>query len=130
VGFDYFQVSWYIVYAIAAISIPIFLIRLLRTIPYYVKHGKMGDNDDGVYFSFKKTFKEKVIMFLYETHPGAIAMDAVFTGLSGLLVWMAWGLIPIIGTVALIIYGLTSFAKQLRNRHLKKEEFVEALKGK
>lgn len=128
-GSLYYEISQYIVYAIAAISIPVFLFRLLRTIPYYVKHGKMGDCDDGVLFCFKKTFKAKIMLFLNETHPSAIFFDALVTAIFGLIMFAAWGLVPIIGAIALIIYGLVSFAKYLRERHLKKEEFVQALKG-
>ncbi len=135
VEFDYFQISWYIVYTLMVIFIPALLVRLLRIMPVYIKTGSMGDSDNSwVFNTYRKlSFLEKLPKQLYnlfmETHPEAIITDAIAIGLLGLVLFIAWGLIPFIVVIALFFYGIISLAKHLRERHVKKEEFVQALKG-
>lgn len=126
---DYFTISWYIVYAIAIFFVPVLLFRLFRTIPYYVKNGNMGSDDNDLMFAWDKDSKGRIYNLFNETHPGAILMDAVTLTGAGVALFIAWGLVPIVAAGALIVYGITKYAQYLRNRHLKKQEFVGKLKG-
>lgn len=128
-GALYFTISEYIVWAVGIIFVPILLFRLLRTLPYYVKNGKMGNDDNDLMGVGRDKTKSKLHHLLNETHPSCIALDAaVITGI-GIALFMAWIAVPIIAAGWLVIYGIMKYAQHLRNRHLKKEEFVENLKG-
>jgi hypothetical protein len=94
-----------------------------------VKNGNMGNDDNDLMFGWNKDSKGRIYNLFNETHPGAILMDAVTLAGVGVALFIAWGLVPIVTVGGLIIYGIMRYAKYLRNRHLKKEEFVEKLKG-
>lgn len=112
-----------------AFFVPVLLFRLFRTIPYYVKNGNMGNDDNDLMFGWSKDSKGRIYNLFNETHPGAILMDAVTLAGVGVALFIAWGLVPIVATGALLVYSITKYAQYLRNRHLKKLEFVDKLKS-
>ena len=102
----------------------IFLVRVLRIFPIYVKTGKYGDINNGMLsdnFSIRQ--------FLTETHPVVITVDfgvtlfifCVCLVLSRILIYIA---------IALWFgYGIRWLALHARDRFVKKQEFVDKLKG-
>lgn len=126
----YFTISLYFTYAIAAFVLPLFLIRLLRAFPYYVKHGKLGTADNTIFLGdHKRKLKVVIRDYFIETHPGAIGGDIILTLLLTLLLFMCWGLIPIMILCSLSWISVGKLATHMREQHLKKQEFHSALKG-
>lgn len=135
--FDYFTISWIIVYSMAVLIIPIFVVRLLRIFPFYVKNGYMGGDDNTILFatiiSGKQSNPEgrrKVLRnFFLETHPGAILQDVFATAIIGFILFIAWIAIPPIAIGWFIFWCIIKLAKHMREQYVKKEEFVAKLDG-
>lgn len=125
----YFTIGWHLGLGIATTSAFLLLSRLFRTLPFYVKNGTMGDNGNDLMFDSGKTKTGRLYNLLNETHPTAILTDAFTLALITLAVGIGWGLAPIWALGWVFIRGIVKYAQYLRNRHLKKEEFVEKLKG-
>lgn len=130
--FDYFIVSQYITVSIAAITIPIFIVRLFRTFPFYVKNGHVGKSANNIMLcklsnleECKKTFHK----FLTETHPLAIFQDVLSTVVIGFILSLAWMAIPPIAIGWFIFWCIIKLAKHMREQYVKKEEFVAKLDG-
>lgn len=130
--FDYFAISWIIAYSIAGLTIPIFVVRLLRTFPFYVKNGHMGDDENSIMFAKLSNLekrKKALHRFLTETHPTAILYDVVAIFFIVLVLILAWIAIPPIAIVWFIFRCIIKLAKHMRKQHLKREEFLDVLKG-
>jgi len=135
--FDYFTVSQYIVFIIAVITIPIFIFRLLRIFPMYVKTGSVGDEDNTFLFTrnlfgkraTSETRRKLLHNFLTETHPIAIFMDLLVVAIICVLLFIFWAAIPFILVIWLMLWSVIKFAKHLRKKYVKKEEFVARLDG-
>jgi len=89
----------------------------------------MGDSGNDLMFDSGKTDTGRLYNLFNETHPTAILTDAFTLTLITLVVGIGWGLAPIWALGWLAVRGIVTYAQYLRNRHLKKEEFVEKLKG-
>lgn len=126
----YFTISFYFTYAIAALVLPLFLIRLIRAFPYYVKHGNLGTADNTIWLGDDKRELRVIIRdYFVETHPGAIGGDIVLTLLFMILLHICWGFVPIVILGYLIWVSVGKLATHMREQHLKKQEFHAALKG-
>ena len=102
----------------------ILLYRILRIFPTYVKTGKVGNMDhmamgDGL----------KLKWLLTETHPLPIAMDGLMMGFLIFVTMIFSSLLPYVFAVAIISYGIYRLAIYMRKQHVRKEEFIDALKG-
>jgi len=128
-GALYFTISWYIVYVIGAIAIPILLIRLLRAFPYYVKNGGLGHKNNTIWLGDNTSFRNQVINFFTETHPEAAMTDAMAISLASMALWLAWGLVPFILFGFLAWFSVRALARHMRDQHVKKQAFHAALKG-
>ena len=129
-NFTYFTVSLYITYAILAIVIPTAIIRLLRTFPYYVSHGDMGNDDNCLWLGdSKRDMRTQILDMFTETHPGAIGADLLSVAAIIVILFIAWGAVPFIVGGRLIWLGVRKLANNMRDQYLKKEEFHAALKG-
>jgi len=125
----YFDISNYIVIVISAIAIPTLLIRLLRAFPYYVKNGGLGHKNNTIWLGDDVSFKNQVINFFTETHPEAAMTDTLALVLGSLVLWMSWGLVPIILFGMLAWFSIQKLARYMREQHLAKKEFHRTLKG-
>ena len=125
----YLTIGWYLGWTIIAVSSLILLSRLFRTMPYYVKNGNMGDDGNDLMFDSGKTNTSRLYNLFNETHPNAILMDAFTLFLIALVSGLLWGLVPIFALGWLVVQGIVKYAQYLRERHLKKQKFVENLKG-
>lgn len=137
IDFDYFTISSIITYSIAGLTIPIFVVRLLRIFPFYVKNGHTGDPDNTIFFasiisgkqSTPKGRRKVLRNFFLETHPAAIAQDVFIIAAVGFVLFMAWIVVPPITAGLFMFWCIIKLAKHMRERHLKKEEFLERLTG-
>lgn len=125
----YFDISWFLVYVIAGIGIPTVAIRLLRAFPYYVKNGGLGHKNNTIWLGESTSFRNQVINFFTETHPEAAMTDTLALMLGGTLLFMAWGLVPIILFGVLLFRSVRWLARHMRDQHLAKQEFHRKLKG-
>jgi hypothetical protein len=125
----YFDISWFIAYVIAGISIPVITIRLLRAFPYYVKNGGLGHKNNTIWLGDQVSFRNQIINFLTETHPEAAMTDVLALSLIGLGLFIAWGLIPFILFGMFSFYGVRWLARHMRDQYLAKQEFHRKLKG-
>lgn len=135
--FNYFTVSQYIVFVIAAITIPIFIFRLLRIFPMYVKTGSIGDEDNAILFTrnlfgkcaTSETRRKQLHHFVTETHPVAIFIDLIMVAIICVLLFIFWAVVPFTLTIWLMLWGVIKFAKNSRKKYVKKEEFIAKLDG-
>ena len=135
--FNYFTVSQYIVFSIAAITIPIFIFRLLRIFPIYVKTGSIGDENNEILFirnlfgkqATSKTRRKMLYNFVTETHPIATIMDILVVAVICAFLFVFWVVVPFVLIIWLTLWGIIKFAKHSRKKYVKKEEFVGRLDG-
>ncbi len=102
----------------------ILLYRILRIFPTYVKTGTVGDMDhmimgDGLRFKW----------LLTETHPFTIVVDGLMAGFLIFITMIFSSLLPYVFAGAIISYGIYRLATYMRKQHVRKEEFIDALKG-
>lgn len=135
--FNYFTVSEYIVISIATITIPIFVFRLLRIFPMFVKTGSIGNEGNTIMFTTNvfgkkatsETRRKTLYDFVTETHPSTIFMDAFAIAVICFLLFIFWGVIPFVFVIWLVLWSIIKFAKHSRKKYVKKEEFVARLDG-
>lgn len=127
---EYFSVSYYILLSISWTLGPLFIVRLLRAFPHYVKHGNIGnDNNTLMMGDSRRSRKEYLRDFLTETHPGAVFNDLMPVMLGTALLFFLWYFIPIAVMIWLVWLGIKTLANHMRHQYLNKQEFLRRLKG-
>ena len=94
-----------------------------------MKNGGLGHKNNTIWLGDTVSFRNQVINFFTETHPEAAMTDTLALTLGGMLLFIAWGFIPIILFGMLVWHSVKKFAHYMRSQHLAKQEFHRALKG-
>ena len=133
----YWTVSYALTYTLGTICSVVLLIRFVRMFPTYIKTGSMGNDHLGMFMSYsgyKDTrgmdyFKVKFRDFFTATHLEPIFFDLFTTAVIIGAIHIAW--IVLLAAVLIIssIYGIVAFVQYLREQHIRKEEFHDALRG-
>jgi hypothetical protein len=105
--------------------------------PTYIKTGSMGNEYLGMFFSWSQYkditgmdyFKVKFRDFFTATHLETIFFDTLACAAIIGALHIAWILLVIVGLIGGAIYSIITFVKYLRDQHVKKEEFHDALRG-
>jgi hypothetical protein len=92
--------------------------------PIYVKTGKFGEFNNCLIDK-----KRSIRNFFFETHPIAIMMDALITGVGSFFAILFFPLMGYAIAAILLIIVIRKFAIYSRNKFVKKQEFHEKLKG-
>ncbi len=133
----YWTISYGLTYTLGTICSVTLITRFVRMFPTYIKTGSMGNDHLGMFMSYsgysdtKGTdyFKVKFRDFFTATHLETIFFDTFTCAVIIAGIHVAWIVLLAVVLIITTIYSIVRFVQYLRDQHIRKEEFHDALRG-
>lgn len=127
---NFLELFYYVMLVVWSIFGLIALHRLYRMSKLYIRTGDIGSDNDTIIYNLDSDidYKEAIHNFFNATNPFTILMDCFALSIVS-LVFMVFCMMPYLALALFVIATFMFLLRKARQRFVKKQEFVEKLKG-